>query len=203
VIRTSHVGTLPRPEQLDALCTRFELPRDDVAFTSLVPRMIADVVRKQAELGLTIVNDGEFGKRGGFSYYAQTRLSGIESRPPEVTPAGRSITARDALEFPGYYRGRKSGAVNRPMFCTGPLKYVGQAGVQFDIENVLRAAKGLDVQPFLSAVAPGTIEHWLWNEHYKTDEQCLFAIADAMHEEYKSITDAGILLQIWERKQDG
>jgi 5-methyltetrahydropteroyltriglutamate--homocysteine methyltransferase len=203
VIRTSHVGTLPRPEQLDALCTRFELPRDDVAFTSLVPRMIADVVRKQAELGLTIVNDGEFGKRGGFSYYAQTRLSGIESRPPEATPAGRSITARDALEFPGYYRGRKPGAVNRPMFCTGPLKYVGQAGVQFDIENVLRAAKGLDVQPFLSAVAPGTIEHWLWNEHYKTDEQCLFAIADAMHEEYKSITDAGILLQIWERKQDG
>jgi 5-methyltetrahydropteroyltriglutamate--homocysteine methyltransferase len=207
VIRTSHVGTLPRPEQLDALCTRYELPRDDAAFASILPGLIADVVRAQAALGLTIVNDGEFGKRGGFSYYAQTRLSGVESRPSEATPAARDITARDARDFPGYYRGRKHAAVsqtaareqralNRPMFCIGPLQYIGQAGVQCDIGNVLHAVKGLDVQPFMSAVAPGTIEHWLWNEHYKTDEECLFAIADAMHEEYKAIAGAGVVLQI-------
>ncbi len=101
MIHTSHVGTLPRPEQLDALCTRYELPRDDAAFASIVPGLIADVVRAQASLGLTIVNDGEFGKRGGFSYYAQTRLSGVESRPSAATPAARDITARDAREFPG------------------------------------------------------------------------------------------------------
>jgi 5-methyltetrahydropteroyltriglutamate--homocysteine methyltransferase len=196
VIRTSHVGTLPRPEELDALCTRYELPRDDAAFTAIVPGIIADVVRMQAALGLTIVNDGEFGKRGGFSYYAQTRLAGVESRPSEQTPAARDITARDAIDFPGYYRGRRPAALNRPMFCIGPLQYVGQSGVQFDIDNVFRATEGLDVQPFLSAAAPGTIEHWLWNEHYKTDEECLFAIADVMREEYKAITDAGILLQI-------
>ena len=110
VIRSSHVGTLPRPDQLEALCTRNELPRDSDAFTAIVPGIIADVVGMQAALGLTIVNDGEFGKRGGFSYYARTRLAGIESRSPELTPAGRDITARDAIDFPGYYRARRSGA---------------------------------------------------------------------------------------------
>jgi len=195
-IIASHVGTLPRPEQLDAVCARHEQPRDDRAFTSIVPEMIRDVVRRQAELGLAIVNDGEYGKKGGFSYYAQTRLSGVESRASELTPAGRDITARDAVEFPGYYRARRHGPLNRPMFCTGPLTYVGRSGVQFDIDNLLNAVEGLDVEPFLSAVAPGTIEHWLGNEHYRTDEELLFAIADAMHEEYKAITDAGVLLQI-------
>ncbi len=58
---------------------------------------------------------------------------------------------------------------------------------------MLRAAKGLSVRPFLTAIAPGTIEHWLWNEHYKSDDECLFAIADAMHEEYEAITEAGLL----------
>ncbi|HEU4690095.1 MAG TPA: cobalamin-independent methionine synthase II family protein [Vicinamibacterales bacterium] len=195
MIPTSHVGTLPRPEELDALCTRYELPRDDGRFTSIVPGMVADVVRRQAELGLTIVNDGEFGKRGGFSYYAQTRLAGVESRGVEHTPAARDITARDARDFPGYYRARRSG-INRPMFCIAPLKYAGHNDLQFDIDNLRRAVEGLDVRPFLSAVAPGTIEHWLWNEHYESDEACLFAVADAMHEEYKAITGAGILLQI-------
>jgi 5-methyltetrahydropteroyltriglutamate--homocysteine methyltransferase len=109
VILTSHVGTLPRPEQLDALCTRNEFPGDDAAFTSIVPGIVADVVRRQAELGLAIVNDGEFGKRGGFSYYAQNRLAGIDSRAPELTPGARDITARDALDFPGYLHGRDFG----------------------------------------------------------------------------------------------
>jgi 5-methyltetrahydropteroyltriglutamate--homocysteine methyltransferase len=195
VILTSHVGTLPRPGQLDALAARYERPRDPTAFAAIVPELIADVVRQQSELGLAIVNDGEFSKKGGFSYYAQSRLAGIESRAPELTPGARDITARDARDFPGYYSSRRP-AINRPMFCVGPLEYAGQADLKFDIDNVLRAAKGLRVQPFLTAIAPGTIEHWLWNEHYTSDEECLFAVADAMREEYKAITDAGILLQI-------
>jgi 5-methyltetrahydropteroyltriglutamate--homocysteine methyltransferase len=203
----SHVGTLPRPDRLEAICTRYELPRDDAEFRSAVPSMVADVVRRQAGLGIAIVNDGEFSKRGGFSYYAQTRLAGLERRAPELTPPARNITGRDAIDFPGYYAARRKGsavdtgtgrphALNLPMFCTGPLSYVGHADARFDIETLLAAVKGLDVQPFLTAVAPGTIEHWLWNEHYEADEGLLFAIADAMHEEYTLITGAGILLQI-------
>jgi len=201
----SHVGTLPRPAELDAICNRYELPGDEQAFTTLVPRIVADIVRRQVDLGIAIVNDGEFGKRGGFSYYAQTRLSGIEGRDMPA-PGSRNITGRDAIDFPGYYASRpqpnaaqradRTRPLNQPMFCTGPIKYIGHGDATFDIDNLRRATDGLDVQPFLSAVAPGTIEHWLWNEHYKTDEELLFAVADAMHEEYKLITDAGILLQI-------
>jgi len=207
-IVTSHVGTLPRPQRLEELCTRYELPEDQEAFKAAVPAMIAEVVRRQAEVGLAIVNDGEFSKQGGFSYYAQTRLGGLEERPPAAGPPARDITARDAADFPGYYRAARQKAVaagvargrarslNQPVFCVGPLTYVGHDDARFAIDHLLAAARGLSVRPFLSAVAPGTIEHWLWNEHYASDEELLFAIADAMHHEYASIAEAGILLQI-------
>jgi 5-methyltetrahydropteroyltriglutamate--homocysteine methyltransferase len=204
-IRCSHVGTLPRPPRLEEICGRYELPVDEAAFAALVPGMVADIVRAQAARGVGIVNDGEFGKKGGFSYYAQTRLSGIEPRPLEQAPPARDITGRDARDFPGFFEARRTSVqqarrgprtLNQPMFCTGPLTFIGQADAQFGIDNLLAATRGLDVQPFLSAVAPGTIEHWLWNEHYATDRELLFAIADAMHEEYTMITGAGILLQI-------
>ncbi len=206
-IPVSHVGTLPRPEALETLCTRYEQPRDEAAFRATVPGLVAEVVRRQAGLGLSIVNDGEFTKRGGFSYYAQTRLAGLEHRAPARTPPARDITGRDARAFPGYFAARRTGAtvdtgtgrphaLNRPLFCTGPIRYVGQADVSFDVDTLRQATSGLDVRPFLTAVAPGTIEHWLWNAHYKTDEEFLFAIADAMHEEYTAIAGAGILLQI-------
>src|SRR5262245_23007253 len=133
-IIVSHVGTLPRPDELNVICGRNELPRDERAFTALVPSIVADVVKRQTELGITIVNDGEFGKRGGFSSYAQTRLSGIESRDTPA-PGSRNITGRDAIDFPGYYatgpqsngppRADHARPLNRPVFCTGPIKYVG------------------------------------------------------------------------------
>jgi len=106
-IPCSHVGTLPRPDDLEAVCPHFGLPADDEAFTAIVPVKVTEVVRRQAELGLAIVNDGEYGKRGGFSYYAQTRLSGIERRAAERAQAARNIVGRDALEFPGYYEARR------------------------------------------------------------------------------------------------
>jgi 5-methyltetrahydropteroyltriglutamate--homocysteine methyltransferase len=204
----SHVGTLPRPDRLEELCTRYELPSDDEAFAALVPEVVTDVVRRQATLGLAVVNDGEYGKKGGFSYYIQTRLAGIEGRQAN-TPPPRDITGRDARDFPGFYRAARTRAVsapradsgrarvlNQPMFCIAPLQYIGHADARFDIDNLKAAASGLNVQPFLSAVAPGTAEHWLWNEYYKSDEELLFALADALREEYKAITDAGIVLQI-------
>jgi len=82
------------------------------------------------------------------------------------------------------------------MFCTGPIAYIGQAGVRSDVENLRAAMQSNDAEAYLPAIAPGTIEHWLVNEHYRSEEEFLFAIADAMHEEYKAITDAGFILQI-------
>ena len=73
---------------------------------------------------------------------------------------------------------------------------MGKAGAETDIKTLKAAVQGLEVEPWLPAITPGTVEHWLWNEHYKSDEEFLFAIADVMHEEYKAIADAGLILQI-------
>jgi 5-methyltetrahydropteroyltriglutamate--homocysteine methyltransferase len=198
-ILVSHAGTLPRPASVARL---FDGGADE-EFNSVLPGAVKDVVRRQAELGIDIVNDGEFSKRGGFSGYVRNRLSGIEPRsyPAGEGPQARDVTARDRRAFPGAFAAgvgpfRGGGTANQPHFCTQPLKYVGQANVQNDIANLKAAAQGLDVEPYLPAIAPGTVEHWLWNEYYPTDEAFLFAIADALHEEYKAITDAGVLLQI-------
>jgi hypothetical protein len=83
------------------------------------------------------------------------------------------------------------------VFCVGPIKYIGQDAYREDIANLKAALQGVSgVEGYLPAVAPGTMEHWMYNEYYKTDEEFLFAIADAMAEEYKAITDAGFILQI-------
>lgn len=198
-ILCSHAGTLPQPEALKRLYgERYGQPRDEAELARLLPGMVAEVVKRQAALGLAIVNDGEYGKKGGFSAYVRSRLSGLEERPARETPSPRDITARDARDFPGLYAARREAAfrANRPVFCTGPVRYTGHREASFDIENLKAAARGLDVEPFLPAIAPGTVEHWLRNAHYPEDEELLFAVADAMREEYKLITEAGIVLQI-------
>ena len=94
-------------------------------------------------------------------------------------------------------RAGATGGLSDPVFCVGPLQYIGQQQVQTDIENLRAALQGVHVEEaVLTAIAPGTIEHWLHNEYYKSDEDFLFAIADAMNEEYRAIADAGFLLQI-------
>jgi 5-methyltetrahydropteroyltriglutamate--homocysteine methyltransferase len=169
----------------------------------VLPEAVRDVVRRQARLGIDIVNDGEFSKRGGFSGYVRNRISGIHPRqyPPGEGPTAHDVTARDRAEFPGAFAAgvgpfRGGGTANQPYFCTEPLTYIGQANVENDIANLQAACAGLAVEPYLPAIAPGTVEHWLWNEYYPDEESFLFAIADALHHEYKAITDAGVLLQI-------
>ena len=207
-ILVSHAGTLPRPDDLRTMMTESSLD----TFDRRVPSAVSEVVRRQAAVGIDIVNDGELGKRGGFSNYARERLAGLEEREeePGATRRAHDITGRDRRDFPGFFaagRGGFGGAgpaagpgrarVNQPVFCTGPLSYTGQAAIRADIENLKAALDGVNVEDaYLPAIAPGTIEHWLWNEHYRDDEAFLFAIADAIHEEYKAITDAGFILQI-------
>jgi 5-methyltetrahydropteroyltriglutamate--homocysteine methyltransferase len=197
-ILVSHAGTLPRP---DTVARVFDGDTDD-ELKRVLPDAVKDVVRRQADLGIDIVNDGEFSKRGGFSGYVRARMSGIQQRQPSQGNGRRhDVTARDRAQFPGAFAAgvgpfRGGGTANAPYFCTEPLEYIGQANVQNDIANLKAATAGLNVEPYLPAIAPGTVEHWLWNEHYPDEESFLFAIADALHEEYRAITDAGVLLQI-------
>ena len=205
-ILVSHAGVLPRPPDIQELLAAGT--SNPEALTARLPGAVSEIVRKQVDTGIDVVNDGEFSKRGGFSGYVRDRFSGIEPRPAENGAARQrgNIAARDSKEFPGYYSmpGRtfgtratpRPGAGNQPAACTGPLQYIGQAAVQQDIANLKAALVGQTVEGYLPAIAPGTIEHWLQNEYYPSDEAFLFAIADVMHGEYKAITDAGLILQI-------
>ena len=213
-IIVSHAGTLPRPPEIMALLQQGEAGRAELA--QKLPSAVKDIVRKQVEVGVDVVNDGEIPKRGTFSSYIQERLEGIESRSFKVGegPAARDVNGRDRRDFPGFFgaglggfgpaRGTFGGAsAQRPtdagrtlQFCTAPLKYVGAAGAEQDIRNLKAAVEGLDVEPWLPAITPGTVEHWLWNDYYKSDEEFLYAIADVMREEYRLIVESGVMLQL-------
>jgi 5-methyltetrahydropteroyltriglutamate--homocysteine methyltransferase len=213
-IIVSHAGTLPRPPEIMALLQKGEAAKAEL--TEKLPAAVKEIVRKQVEAGVDVVNDGEIPKRGTFSSYIQERLQGIESRTFNVGegPPPRDVNGRDRKDFPGFFsaglggfgaaRGTFGGAsAQRPteaqrtlQFCTGPLAYIGRAGAEQDIRNLKAACEGLDVEPWLPAITPGTVEHWLWNDHYKSDEELLYAIADVMREEYKLIVDSGVMLQL-------
>jgi 5-methyltetrahydropteroyltriglutamate--homocysteine methyltransferase len=204
-ILTTHAGSLPRPDDLGQMVVARAAgqPYDAGALARRLREAVADVVRRQVACGLDSVNDGELSKTN-FTNYVRERLSGLAPEPStrdrDWTPL--SIAARDRNDVPEYFAGGRGGfAASGPsqpqMFCVGPLKYVGQAAVREDIDNLRAAVAGVSVhEAFLSANSPGTIEHWLRNDHYGSDEAFLDAIADAMSEEYKAIVAAGFRLQI-------
>ncbi len=203
-ILTTHAGSLPRPPDLRALITAKASgqPYDAAALAQRLREAVAETVRRQVACGIDIVTDGELSKTN-FTNYARERLRGFEVREfaPGEGPAPLSISGRDQHEFGEYFATRTGwvgvGPSQRQVFCTGPLEYVGHAAVQADIANLRAALQGVEAaEAFLPAVAPGTIEHWLRNEYYPNDETYLEAIANAMHEEYKAIVDAGFILQI-------
>ena len=173
-------------------------PCDEAALAAAIRQSVIEVARKQVEIGVDIINDGEHAK-SGFQYYARARLSGHEPReypegegPPYLNTAGRDYRA-----FPGFFAQRGGTYKRRRSFVTAPIRYTGQAAVKADIDNLKSAmAASPPTEGMLMAVTPGTIEHWLHDEYYGNAEKFLFAIADAMHEEYKAITDAGLLVHI-------
>ena len=207
-ILVSHAGTVPRPADLQELFEAGPARRQE--FLARLPSAVAEVVKQQVEVGIDVVNDGELSKLN-FSHYARERLSGLE-QPAGTAALGsaRNIVARDARDYPEFHAlggGRlrrvaaprlPAGNVNPTVVCTGPLEYIGHEAAARDIANFKAALEAVDgeVEGFLPAIAPGTIEHWLFNQHYSSDEEFLFAIADAMHAEYKAIADAGLNLQI-------
>jgi 5-methyltetrahydropteroyltriglutamate--homocysteine methyltransferase len=190
-ILTTHAGSLPRPADLLALAP------EDPSRAGRVRQAVAEAVRRQAACGLDVVTDGEMGKPS-FITYVTERLSGFErSAEPGALPWAGS---KEATAFPEFYEPmlRQSPNAAAPRFvCTGPVRYVGHARVQTDIENLRAALSGLGVEEaFIPAIAPSNVEGRQKNTHYTTDEEYLFAIAEAMHEEYRAIVDAGFLLQI-------
>ena len=206
-ILTTHVGSLPRPRDMLMPLHNKEsgLPYDAAALEIEIDEAVANAVKRQVDLGIDIINDGEHG-RASFATYANTRIGGLErlQRPPQhnVKPT------RDAIAFPAVYDemkkmfGARRVLTGRPvdevsLVCTGPITYVGQAEVEADIAHLRKATKGAKAEEiFITAISPTNLEMYFENRYYKTEEDYLFALAEAMRVEYKAVVDAGFILQV-------
>ncbi len=199
-ILTTHVGSLPRPPELiEAMVAedRGE-PVDRQEYDQTLKRAVAGVVARQVELGIDCVSDGEFSKRG-FAVYAHERLGGL-------TPGDRHRPAawagtREAISFPEFYEPvvrPPSGAPTAhsvQMVCTGPVTYKGEEQLRRDLANLKAAVSDSGAgEAFVPAISPSDVAGNQVNEFYGTDEEFLYAIADAMNVEYRAIVDAGFVL---------
>jgi 5-methyltetrahydropteroyltriglutamate--homocysteine methyltransferase len=194
-ILTTHVGSLPRPQSLSAkLFARMSgQSYDQKVLDDELHRAVGDIVRTQAELGVDIVSDGELSKTS-FQYYVTDRLSGLEPFKPK--PGVR--TTRENQAFPAFYKdGSHSGTQPTRYACTGPLKYVGQKQLEADIRNLKDGLKGASpAGVFMPSVSPSSCVGLMENRHYKDEEEHLYAVADALSEEYRAIVAAGFIVQI-------
>jgi 5-methyltetrahydropteroyltriglutamate--homocysteine methyltransferase len=189
-IVTTHVGSLPRPDALAHMMADGQTGAPDYA--KAVSDAVADVVKRQVETGIDIVDDGEQSKLG-FITYIHERLGGMEARtdnPPQ-------LDSREKHSFPEFYAHGHSGSRPPPMLCTGPVRYIGQKQLKTDIDNLKAALKSKSVvDVFMPAVSPGQIERYHVNRYYKTADEFLLAVGEAMREEYQAIIAAGFMLQI-------
>ncbi len=184
-ILTTHVGSLPRPaDLLDAVRAKEDgKPIDEKAHTARLREAVADVVRKQIDLGIDIVDDGEYGKPS-FVSYVNERLGGFEF--------DREVPRQSQFYGDGHVAARQN-----HMVCTAPVTYRGMAQLKTDIDNLKAALDGAKPQEaFMPAISPTSAADWQRNGYYKSEEEYLFAIADALREEYEAIVKAGLLLQV-------
>ncbi|HEY2619357.1 MAG TPA: cobalamin-independent methionine synthase II family protein [Acetobacteraceae bacterium] len=220
-IAASHVGSLPRPDGLIAAHRAHEAgePIDESAFQHTLRAAVAEVVRHQRDIGIDIPGDGEFGKPmaqrvqyGSWWRYSWQRLGGLEftgpspydttprrSRPGEVVLTSFG-DRRDRTQFAAAYADPESGITTGPRapapICVAPISYTGHAAIATDIANFKAAMQAAGVEEgFMSSVAPGSASR-IANSYYKTEEELLYACADAMRAEYKAIVDAGLILQL-------
>jgi len=181
-IPTTHVGSLPTLESVEA------------------------VVRKQREIGLDLINEGEFTKGGDWLSYVEERFGGFEPRPAPPGERPLITQGRDREAFADFYRyatergtlfytpGEQIKRVRPLWYCTGPVTYRGLAGLQREIETLLRFVR--PEEAFLTSTAPGSLEVYRRNEYYRSEEEFVYAIAEAMRVEYEAIAASGVTLQV-------
>jgi 5-methyltetrahydropteroyltriglutamate--homocysteine methyltransferase len=181
-ILTTHVGSLPTLDSVEA------------------------VVRKQRSIGLDLINEGEHTKGGDWLSYMEERFGGFEPRPAPADEKPLIARGKDREAFADFYRyATEKGTLFyspgeqikrlRPIWhCTGPVTYRGQDSLEKEIQTLLSFAKAEEA--FLTSTAPGSLEVYRRNEYYKSEEEFVFAIADAMRVEYETIAASGVTLQV-------
>ena len=200
-ILTTHVGSLIRPQALQDILRAKQAgqPYDQAAYETCLKQSIDDVVSRQADIGVDVVSDGEFGKAISWNQYVVERLSGFELR---AIPAGfrPGTPGADRTRFKEFYAEldvREPMANTKMVACVGPVKYIGQDILRRDIDNFKAALKGTKVEEaFMPVVAPSSVLPDRKDEYYKGEEEWLDAVTAAMRTEYQTIVDAGFILQI-------
>lgn len=196
-ILTTHVGSLIRPPELLKLAAAaHENPAEQPKYADALRQATAGVVKRQAEAGVDIVNDGEYGK-SSWANYVLERMTGFEPRPDKLYEAvwlGRDrIRFREFMEkeFPRGAKGTPGDA------CVGPIQYRGHAEIRRNIDDLKTALKSATVEEgFLTAVAPASTGYDAENEYYASERDYVFAIAEALREEYLEIYNSGPVLQV-------
>jgi 5-methyltetrahydropteroyltriglutamate--homocysteine methyltransferase len=201
-ILTTHVGSLIRPPAIQDFLRAKQSGKgyDAAAHQKCLTEQVAEVVRQQADVGIDVPSDGEFGKAISWAQYALERLSGFERRPIQHDKANPFKRGADRTRFDEFYAeldAKEAVATTTEAICTGPIKYTGQAELQRDIDNFKAALKGVTVaEGFLPVAAPASVIPDRKNEYYKNDDDLQAAIAEAMRTEYKMIVDAGLVVQL-------
>jgi 5-methyltetrahydropteroyltriglutamate--homocysteine methyltransferase len=201
-ILTTHVGSLIRPDALRELIRAKQSgkPYDEPAYQTCLRDSVAGIVRQQADAGVDVISDGEFGKGISWSQYVLDRLSGFDRRPLAPGAQNPFMRGADRTKFAEFYAelDAKDGvATTSQAVCVGPITYTGQAELKRDIDNFKAALAKVKVEEgFLPVAAPASVIPDRKNEYYKTDDECLQAVAAAMRTEYKTIVDAGLVLQL-------
>ena len=200
-ILTTHVGSLIRPPALQDFLRAKQAgkPYDKSAYETCLQQSVADVVHKQAEVGIDVVSDGEFGKSISWSQYVLERLSGFERRPIKsgANPFTRGVDREHFAEFYAELDAREGVATTIEAVCVGPVSYTGQAELARDIANFKAALKDAKVEEaFMPVAAPASVIPDRKNEYYKSEEELIRAIGAAMRTEYRMIIDAGFVLQL-------
>lgn len=197
-ILTTHTGSLPRPGNLSSLVRQRENGELTASAAAAMPETIreavATVVRRQLDVGVDIISDGEMSKIG-YATYAKERLSGFDV-DAEV-PEGGGLSIADLVDYPDLAASSLDGLETSTPVCVGEIRYAGHDLLAEDLDNFTRAVDGQQVtQRFMNAASPGVIALYLPNKHYPTLDDYLFANAEAMRVEYEAIVDAGLTLQI-------
>ncbi len=220
-ILTTHAGSLPRPDPLIEANRAREAGEaiDEGELQETLRAAVAEIVRRQRDAGIAVPGDGEFGKSmgtrvnyGAWWRYSWQRLGGLDLHGPSLyemaprrsRPGAVVLTSfgdrRDRTRFAAAYGDPESGITTGPRpaapVCVAPLTYAGHDAIRADIANFKAALQQAGIaEGFMTAVAPGSASR-IGNEHYKTEEELLYACADAMREEYQAIVDAGLILQL-------
>jgi 5-methyltetrahydropteroyltriglutamate--homocysteine methyltransferase len=200
-ILTTHVGSLIRPPELQDFlrAKQANKPYDQIAYVACLKSSVVEIVRHQADVGVDVVSDGEFGKSISWSQYVLERLSGFERRQikPGANPFTRGVDREKFAEFYAELDAREGVSTTIEAVCVGPIAYTGQAELQRDIDNFKAALKDIKVtEAFLPVAAPASVIPDRKNEYYKSDEELIRAIGAAMKIEYRMIIDAGFILQL-------